>query len=472
MKDDWDVIIVGAGPAGMFAAYTLIERAKDLHILILDRGKEVGKRRCSALETGVCVQCPVCDIMCGEGGAGTYSDGTLNLRYDIGGNLLEYVGSKARAEGLVKEADEVFLRFGAPREQSNNSKAVKITELEHKAASMGARFINIRQRHMGSDMAPAVIRRFVDHLKSRGVVFRLETEVNDLIVKDGRCTGVNLNSPGDEQIHSRFVVTCPGRVGIKWVEQIVTKYGIEAHYGPIDVGVRVEVPAIIMDEVISINRDPKFHIRTERYDDFVRTFCTNSHGFVVKEKYDDFVGVNGHAHKERGSENTNFAFLMRVDLTEPLENTCQYGRSIAKLATTIGGGDPIVQRIGDLKKGRRTTTARLERNHVENTLKSVTPGDISMALPHRIVMNIIEGLDKLDEIIPGVMSDSTLLYAPEIKFYSMKVRVNENMETNIVNLYAAGDGMGLSGDIINASATGILTAEGILKNLQDRKERP
>lgn len=465
MKDDWDVIIVGAGPAGLFTAYTLVEQMKDLDILIIDRGKEVGKRNCSALETGICVQCPVCDIMCGEGGAGTYSDGTLNLRYDIGGNLLEYVGSKARAEKLVDEADKVFLRFGAPSEQSNHPSTEKITELEHKAASVGARFINIQQRHMGSDMAPSIIRRFVDYLRSKGVAFRMETEVRDLLVEDGQCKGVIINPSQDESLHSRFVVTCPGRVGIKWVEEIVKKYTIKAHYGPIDVGVRVEVPAIIMDEIITINRDPKFHIRTERYDDFVRTFCTNSHGFVVKEKYDDFVGVNGHSLKVRESKNTNFAFLVRVDLTEPLENTCQYGRSIAKLATTIGGGDPIVQRIGDLKKGRRTTTSRLKRNHVENTLKSATPGDISMALPHRIVMNIIEGLDKLDEIIPGVMSDSTLLYAPEIKFYSMKVRVNENMETNIGNLYGAGDGMGLSGDIINASATGILAAKGIMKNI-------
>ena len=479
MKEHWDVIIIGAGPAGMFTANALIEEMGDLKILIIDRGKAVGDRSCKALETGVCIQCPVCGIMCGEGGAGTFSDGTLNLRYDIGGDLTEYTGSRDRARSLVELVDDVFVRFGAPS-LSNQVGKDKIAELELRAASMGARFINIPQRHIGSDMAPQVIKKFTDHLRLKGVAFLLETEVDDLLVENGICEGVKLKEPDDDNrdddnnnndrnnknLYSRFVLSCPGRVGIRWVEEIFQKHDIKATFGPIDVGVRVEVPAIIMDEVISINRDPKFHIRTNRYDDFVRTFCTNSHGFVVKEKYDEFVGVNGHSHKERDSANTNFAFLVRVDLTEPLDSTCEYGRSIAKLATTIGGGNPIVQRIGDLKRGRRTTRSRLERNHVINTLESVTPGDISMALPHRIVMNIIEGLDKLDEIIPGVMSDSTLLYTPEIKFYSMKIKVDEGMETSIGNLFAAGDGMGLSGDIVNASATGILAASGIMQKIR------
>ena len=465
MVKNWDVIIIGAGPAGLFTANTLMEEMDDITILIIDRGVAVEDRYCRALETGVCVECPVCGIMCGEGGAGTFSDGTLNLRYDIGGDLTEYTGSRGSAASLVAQVDDVFVKFGAPA-LSNQVGKDKITELELRAASMGARFINIPQRHIGSDMAPRVIKRFTDHLRSKGVDFLLGSEVEDLLVENGICRGVRLKDSEKDDLYSSFVLSCPGRVGIGWVEEIVRSHEIKATIGPIDVGVRVEVPAIIMDKVVSINRDPKFHIRTKRYDDFVRTFCTNSHGFVVKEKYDEFVGVNGHSHKERNSENTNFAFLVRVDLTEPLESTCEYGRSIAKLATTIGGGNPIVQRIGDLKKGRRTTQSRLERNHVINTLESVTPGDISMALPHRIVMNIIEGLDKLDEIIPGVMSDSTLLYTPEIKFYSMKVGVNEGMETSVGNLFAAGDGMGLSGDIVNASATGILAAMGMMEKIR------
>ena len=220
-----------------------------------------------------------------------------------------------------------------------------------------------------------------------------------------------------------------------------------------------------MNPVTRINRDPKFHIRTKRYDDFARTFCTNERGFVVKEVYDDFIGVNGHSLREKKSENTNFAFLVKVELTEPVENTTRYGRSIAKLATTIGGGKPIIQRMGDLRRGRRSTWERINRNLVKNTLKDVTPGDISMALPHRITMDIIEGLAKLDEIIPGVAADSTLLYAPEIKFYAMRMKVDKNMETSVSNLFAAGDGAGLSRDIVNAAATGMLAARGILNKL-------
>lgn len=462
MDTDYDVIIIGAGPAGMFAAYELKRLDISLEILIIDRGKEVWDRYCRAIETGICVQCPVCDIMCGEGGAGTFSDGTLNLRYDIGGDLTEFTGSVELARRLVDDVDDVFVKFGAPG-LSNQAGGDRIKELELRAASAGVRFINIPQRHIGSDKAPTVIKNLTDSLREKGVHFLMETEVKGLLMEDKSIKGVTLKNAEKSDIRSRFVLSCPGRIGIKWVEDIVKRYGIRATYGPIDVGVRVEVPAIIMDDITAINRDPKFHIRSKRYDDFVRTFCTNSHGFVVKEKYDDFVGVNGHSHKEKASDNTNFAFLVRVDLTEPVENTCEYGMSIAKLATTIGGGEPIVQRIGDLKRGRRTTEARLSRNPVENTLKSVTPGDISMALPHRIVMNIIEGLDKLAEIIPGVTSDSILLYAPEIKFYSMKVAVDDGFETSVRNLFAAGDGMGLSGDIVNASATGLLAARGMIR---------
>jgi uncharacterized FAD-dependent dehydrogenase len=246
---------------------------------------------------------------------------------------------------------------------------------------------------------------------------------------------------------------------------MIETHGIEARYGGIDIGVRVEVPAIVMEPVTRINRDPKFHIQSRRYDDFVRTFCTNRRGFVVKEEYEDFIATNGHSMTNVESENTNFAFLVHIELTEPIENTTKYARSIAKLATTIGGGKPVLQRMGDLRRGRRSTKERIAKYLVVNTLKDVTPGDISMALPHRIVMDIIEGLETLNEIIPGVTSDSTLLYAPEVKFYAMHLKVNRQMETSVKNLFAAGDGAGLSRDIVNAAATGIMAAKGIIKKV-------
>jgi uncharacterized FAD-dependent dehydrogenase len=313
-----------------------------------------------------------------------------------------------------------------------------------------------------------VIKSFKDDLMAHGIEFLLNTHVTDLLIEEDGvaengtkvCRGV-ITENGDT-IKGGCTLLTPGRVGATWVDELIKRHGIDAEYADIDVGVRVEVPAITMNPVTKINHDPKFHIRTKRYDDFARTFCTNERGFVVKEEYADFVGVNGHSMKTKKSENTNFAFLVRVGLTKPVENTTRYGRSIAKLATTIGGGKPILQRMGDLRRGRRSSWHSIKRNLVRNTLKDVTPGDISMALPHRITMDIIEGLEKLNEIIPGVASDSTLLYAPEIKFYAMRTKVDRNMETTVKNLFAAGDGTGLSRDIVNAAATGILAARGVM----------
>jgi uncharacterized FAD-dependent dehydrogenase len=459
---DYDVIIVGAGPAGMFATHELAQKMK---VLVIDMGRDINERECKMKRRGICTHCDPCDIMCGVGGAGTYSDGTLNLRPDIGGDLAQQTGDPEYAWQLVDIVDKIFLKYGAP-EHLYVPKGDEVEQLKRRAASVGARFIEIIQRHIGSDNSPVVIANFEKDMREKGVEFRLDTKVDDLIIEENTCAGVIL---GDgTKITSRFTIIAPGRVGAKWIDEILHKHNIEAKYAPIDVGVRVEVPAIIMDPITFINHDPKFHIQTKTYDDFVRTFCTNQRGFVVKEEYEDFIATNGHSMTNEQSENTNFAFIVRVELTEPIENTVRYGRSIAKLATTIGGGKPLVQRMGDLRRGRRTTEQRLKKNQVINTLKDVTPGDISMALPHRIVTDIREGLEVLNEIIPGVASDSTLLYAPEIKFYSMQVLVDTNMESSVKNLFAAGDGAGLSRDIVNAAATGIIAGRGILKKAEIR----
>lgn len=436
------MVVVGAGPAGLFAAYELSE--KEVEVLVIEKGKDIDERSED-------------DIMSGIGGAGTYSDGTVNLRPDVGGNLRDYTKNEKKAWELVKYIEDVFANHGMPEPEEDSSEQEE--KLKRRAASIGARFFPIRQAHIGSDKAPEVIKSLKKELVSRGVKFQTETEAKDILIEDEKCVGIK-TSEGKE-IRAEKTILAPGRVGIDWIQKLTDKLPLEAEFAPIDIGVRVEVPSIIMDPVIEVNRDPKFHLYTKSYDDFVRTFCTNHRGFVVKEKYDGFIGVNGHSMKKKETDKTNFAFLVRTHLTEPLENTTEYGKAIAQLATTIGGKNPIVQRLGDLRAGRRSTHDRIDRNPLQPSLKDYTPGDISMALPERHVIDIKEGLEMLNEIIPGVDSGTTLLYAPEIKFYANHLKVDEYFETSIPHLYAAGDGAGLSHDIVNAAATGILAGRSI-----------
>ncbi|BAW32076.1 MAG TPA: NAD(P)/FAD-dependent oxidoreductase [Methanothermobacter sp.] len=454
----FDVIIVGAGPAGLIAADKLADHLK---ILVVDKGRDMDKRHCPALKDGICRRCSPCNIMCGLGGAGGLSDGKLNLRPDIGGNLEEFV-DREKAWELVEEVDKFFLKHGAPEELYSPEKE-KIEKILKKSAAAGINFIPIIQRHIGSDKTPAVIKSIKENLKKRGVEFFLETEALDIISKNKRIEGLVIKDKSGKEniIKCKFLILAPGRSGSMWLAEQMKKLSIPVKHNPVDIGVRVEVSSIVMEDITRINWDPKFHIITKSYDDFVRTFCVCNKGFVVEEAYDDFKGVNGHSMRTKTSDNTNFAFLVKVELTEPVENTSAYALSIAKISNTLGGGKPIIQRLGDLRKGRRSTWRRIKRSPVKPTLKDVTPGDIALVLPYRIVLDIIEGLEALDKVIPGVASDSTLLYAPEIKLYAMRIEVDNHMRTPIKGLYAVGDGAGLSRGIVGAAATALIAAEHI-----------
>ncbi|MFH0748958.1 MAG: NAD(P)/FAD-dependent oxidoreductase [Candidatus Bathyarchaeota archaeon] len=451
----YDVVIIGAGPAGLFAAKEIAEQSK-LETAVLDVGRDVKDRICPATMYKACNNCSPCSIMCGVGGAGTLSSGLLNLRPDIGGNLGNLLNDDQEAWRLVKYVDDVFVENGAPKKVYDCGQR-EAEDLKRMAAAVGVQFIPIPQRHIGTDNAPKVIQSLEDRLKALNVTFLLRTNVSQ--INSGAVT-----LEDGSKIECKYILVAPGRCGANWLANEARRLKIPTKHQPIDIGVRVEVPAIVMDPVIQVSRDPKFHVYPPTYDDFVRTFCVNHRGFVVQEVYDDFIGVNGHAMTDKLSDNTNFALLVRVELTEPLEDTTIYGRTIALQTTTLGGGKPLLQRLGDLKRGRRSTWDRINRGTLKPTLLNVTPGDVSMGLSHRILTDLLEGLDKLDHVMPGVSSDSTLIYAPEIKFSANRVCTNENLETCVENLFMAGDGAGLSGGLVTAAATGVVAARGILKN--------
>ncbi len=434
------VAIVGGGPAGLFAAIKLSQE-KRINIVLFDKGKRVENR--SEKE----------NLLFGIGGAGLFSDGKLNFSPDIGNNLQDVVG-RASLVAYIAEVEKIFKDFGINAAYPDKDKA---EYLQKKALKAGLKYIPIKQAHIGSDYLPIFIKKIEDYLVERGVEIKTDEEVID--IEKGRL----ITEKGKYEFDR--VVFSPGRGGAKWLEKIVKKLSLSFVYNPVDVGVRVEVPHFIMDDLTSINWDPKIHIITPTYQDFIRTFCVSPYGYVVEENHSGFVLSNGHSKRDKKTENTNFAFLVSVKLTEPLENTNLYGEMIARTSNTLGGGKVILQRLGDLKAGRRSRISTIEKSYIKPTLKEFTPGDITMAMPYRIIVDVLEGLEQLNKLSPGVYDDSTLLYAPEIKFHGLKVLTNEFLRASKSMVYVAGDGAGLSRGIVGAATSGLIAAYGILREL-------
>jgi uncharacterized FAD-dependent dehydrogenase len=444
-KRPYNCLIIGAGPAGLFAAYELVKQGMG-KILIIDKGKDVRQRT-------------VIDTLHGVGGAGLFSDGKLIFAPRVDKTDLTEFLTLVEAEKLVDYIEKIFSQFGV-REKSYPTDIKKAEELRRKAKKSGLDLLLVKQKHLGSDCLPSYVEEIEKFLKRKKVKFLLGRGVSKILAKGRRGKAIKLVN--GEEIFGENIIVAPGRVGNSWLVKELRSLRIEMEQKGIEIGIRIEVPAVVMEEITSVIYDPTIIITTASYDDRVRTFCTNPVGFVVREDYEKFACVNGHASRNHTSSNSNFALLNKISLTEPVTDTIAYGESICKLATTIGAGKPILQRLADFKRRRRSTWRRLGKSYIEPTLKDVTPGDITMAFPHRMTVNLIEALERLNEIIPGVASDSTLLYAPEAKFFSVRPKINKNMETKIKGLFVAGDGAGVSGNIIGAAATGIIAARGII----------
>lgn len=462
----YDVVIIGAGPAGLFSAYELITNNKNIRIALIDKGRVANKRKCPMKKTGVCANCNPCAILSGFGGAGTFSDGKLNFIPKLGkSDLFKYM-SRTEAYKIIDDTEEIFNKFemDASVYPSNMDEANK---LKSDITKLGADLLIIKQKHLGSDKLPTYIENFTNYLINNGVkiidncnVFDIEN-IND---------EYKINNSKNLDLKSKYVVIAPGRTGAKWIQELSDKYNFEYVSRSIEIGVRVEVRKEILSDICSVIYDPTIFIRTNTYGDQIRTFCTNPEGFVAKENYSGYICVNGHALKDVKSNNSNFAFITKISLTEPTTNTRKYGESIASIANTLGDGKPIVQLLKDLKLGRRSTMDRINKSFIEPTLKDCVAGDLALVLPHRIVTDILEGLEKLDKIIPGVNNDDTLLYGPEIKFFSNEITTDNDMRILNTNIYAIGDGAGKAGNIVTAAATGLIAARSILRSLKYEKD--
>ena len=460
MSTNYDVIIVGAGPAGIFAALELSQDG-NLSVAILDKGPNIDKRICPArLPGGRCIQCKTCFLLSGWGGAGAFSDGKLTLSPAVGGHLPEIIGQERTAK-LIEQVDGTYVGYGASG-PVHGTRTDETEELEKHSALAGLRLLNVPIRHMGTERSADVLRAMRAELTRRGIHIADRTKVTDILTENRRAIGV-VTTSGDT-FRGRFVIVAPGREGAQWLSNVATQLELSLTINPVDLGVRVELPAQVLRPLTDLLYEPKLHYYSRAFDDKVRSFCVCPYGQVVAEWVDDVMTVNGHSYADRRTTNTNFALLVSKNFTEPFKDPIAYGKSIARLANLLSGGI-IVQRLGDLEQGRRSTVQRLARSIVTPTLKQATPGDLNLVLPYRYVVNLLEMLHAMDKIVPGVASRHTLLYGVEAKFYSSRLELTPELETKVSNLFAAGDGAGVTRGLVQASASGVVVAQAILNRV-------
>lgn len=479
MKENkYDVIVVGMGPSSAFFAYENLKLGTNKKILLIDQGKRVENRNCPIEKVGKCVKCkPFCSITNGFSGAGAFSDGKLSLYnkedndFYIGGSLHKYLGVE-ETKKIIDYTDQIYLDFGADNKLEGTEYKEEVSELKRKAKKQDIELISIPIRHLGTEKAHELYRKLEENIEKNGIELIFETIVSDLIIEDGKIKGVKIKEAKyveDEEaelqdIYADKVVIACGRKGANWLVEMCNKHNIKTNPGIVDIGIRYELPDKVMEKVNKYMYEGKFIGKPFPFKDKVRTFCQNPSGFVSAEVYDENMAlVNGHSYKNKKSTNTNLAILVSHHFTYPFHNPIAYGRNVAKNLNELGNGNIVVQRLGDIFRGKRTWPEELDNNSVEPTLKSAVPGDITFAIGYRTMTDIINFIRDMDKIVEGFAAPDNLLYGPEIKFYSNEVDLDKNFESSIKGLYAIGDGCGMTRGLMMASASGVALAR-ILEN--------
>lgn len=460
-----DVVIIGAGPAGIFTALEMIKKGSKKSIVIVEKGQSVEKRHCPKDKTKKCVGCkPYCHITTGFSGAGAFSDGKLSLCYEVGGDLPQLIGERV-AQETIDYADSIYLEFGADTHIEGINNSAEVKEIRMRAIQAGLKLVDCPIRHMGTEKAQSIYFAIEQYLIEHGVEIIFGYECYDIILEDGTCKGVHIRSyKGDEMtIESDSTVIATGRRGAEWLEKICAEYDIAHQPGTVDIGVRVEVRNEIIEKVNEVLYESKLIGYPQPFKNKVRTFCQNPGGFVSQENYDnDLAVVNGHSYKDLKSNNTNLAILVSHNFSYPFNQPIEYARKVGELTNMLGANHILVQRFGDILDGKRTWEKELSQSNVKPTLPDAVAGDITAAMPYRAMVNIINFIKAVDHVVPGFASTETLLYSPELKFYSNRVKMDEKFNTNVKGLHCLGDSSGWTRGLMMASVMGVLMGRELL----------
>ncbi len=462
----YDVVIVGAGPAGIFTALELIRGGSNKKILMIEKGSSIEKRKCPKDKTKKCINCKPCNITTGFSGAGAFSDGKLSLSYEVGGDLPDLIGVDYSQE-MINYTDKIYLEFGADTKIEGINQGEKVKDIRKRAIQAGLKLVDCPIRHLGTEKAQEIYGAIEQYLIDKGVEIRFGYNCTDIILEDSICKGVIIektnSSKEKEEITAKHTVIAAGRRGADWLEKICAKNDIAHKPGTVDIGVRVEVRNEIMEDVNNVLYESKLIGYPKPFKNKVRTFCQNPGGFVSQENYDnDLAVVNGHSYKELKSNNTNLAILCSHNFTEPFNQPIEYAQKIGELTNMLGSGKILVQRYGDILDGKRTWDKELSRSNIKPTLPDAVAGDITAAMPYRAMTNIINFIQAVDHVVPGFAGTETLLYSPELKFYSNKVKMDEDFNTNVNNLYCLGDSSGWTRGLMMASVMGVIMGQKLL----------